>query len=95
MSEERAQNLPSWRSMHADTDAWAEKIQFDFFRTAPSWRKMEMAGELNSAMIALAVSGIRNRHPEASDDEVRRRLADMLLGPELANRVYGPLQSSR
>jgi len=33
---------------------------------------------------------LRQRHPNASPEELRRRLADILLGPELAVRVYGP-----
>jgi len=39
----------------------------------------------------LALSGLRQRHPQASEDELRRHLADLWLGPELAARVYGPL----
>jgi hypothetical protein len=39
----------------------------------------------------LALAGLRDRHPGASPDELRRRLADVLLGADLAERVYGPL----
>lgn len=85
------QQLASWRALHADTDAWAEDIQFKFFREAPAWRKLELAGDLTKGMMQLAESGLRNRHPNASPTEIRRLLADMLLGPELAIKVYGPL----
>lgn len=40
----------------------------------------------------LALSGLRARHPEATPQELRRRLADLLLGPDLAAQVYGPLR---
>lgn len=30
-------------------------------------------------------------HPQATPEILRRLLADMVLGPELAERVYGPL----
>ena len=83
--------LASWRAMHADTAAWAEEIQLKFFREAPAWRKLEMAGDLRRGVLELAESGIRIRHPHASDTEVRRLLADIVLGAELAARVYGPL----
>ena len=38
----------------------------------------------------LASQGLRKRHPDCSDIELRRRLADLLLGDELAQQVYGP-----
>lgn len=81
----------SWRALHADTGAWAEEIQFKFFREAPPWRKLEMAVDLNNGMLLFAESGLRDRHPGASPEEIRRLLADMLLGPELAAKVYGPI----
>lgn len=88
-------SLPSWRAMHADTALWAEELQFKFFREAPAWRKLEMAGELTRGMLVLAETGLKNRNPGASPQEVRRLLADMLLGPDLAARVYGPLEEAR
>jgi hypothetical protein len=39
----------------------------------------------------LAYQGLRQRHPAASEAELRRRLADLLLGEDLAQQVYGPL----
>lgn len=85
----------SWRALHADTDAWAEEIQFKFFREAPPWRKLEMAADLNNGMLLLAESGLRERHPGASPEEIRRLLADMLLGPELAAKAYGSIACSK
>ncbi len=38
----------------------------------------------------LALAGLRNRHPQAGEAEIRRRLMDLLLGEELAAKVYGP-----
>lgn len=39
----------------------------------------------------LALAGPRERHPGASLQELCPRLADLLLGPALAQEVYGPL----
>ncbi|MFW6161847.1 MAG: hypothetical protein ACODAJ_03705 [Planctomycetota bacterium] len=58
-------------------------------RAAPTWRRLQMVGEMNEAVRTLALSGLRRRHPNASPQELRRRLADLLLGPELAERAYG------
>jgi hypothetical protein len=37
----------------------------------------------------LAMAGLRRRYPNADNEEIRRRLADLLLGEELAHKVYG------
>jgi hypothetical protein len=81
--------------MHADTAIWAENLQLKFFREAPAWRKLEMAGELTKGMVLLTESGLKSRHPQASPQELRRLLADVLLGQELAARVYGQLDDAR
>jgi hypothetical protein len=84
---------PTWRELQADTAPWAEQLQFKFFREAPAWRKLEIAGDLTRGAILLTVAELERRFPQASPAEIRRRLADKLLGPELAARVYGPLVS--
>lgn len=74
-----------------DTSPEAERVQIELLRRAPAWRKLELLGRLNAMARTLALSGLRRRHPEATPAELRRRLADLLLGPELAARAYGPL----
>lgn len=78
-----------------DTDPKTEAVQLDLLRRASAWRKLEMLGQLNEAAYTLALSGLQQRYPQASPEELRRRLADLLLGPELAARVYGPLEGER
>jgi hypothetical protein len=70
-----------------------ERIQIELMREAPAWRKMELLGQLNEMAELFAMSGLRQRHPEVSDGELRRRLADLVLGPELAERACGPLET--
>lgn len=53
--------------------------------------KMAQLADLNAMALQLARSGIRQRHPGASDAVVERLLADLLLGPELARAVFGEL----
>lgn len=76
--------LPTWREMHMDTTPEVEAIQFAFYRTAPTWKKLEMMTDLNHSMRALAMSGLRKRHPNATADELRYRLAELLYGAEIA-----------
>ncbi len=72
-----------------DTRPDAERVQIDLMRQAPSWRKLELLGQLSQTVRLLAASGLRERYPNATGQELRRRLADLLLGTEMAARVYG------
>lgn len=50
-----------------------------------------MVEDANRTARLLAMAGLRERHQEDSEARLRRRLADLLLGPELAEKAYGPL----
>ena len=55
----------------------------------PSWKKLAVVDDLNETVKAFAVSGLKQRHPNASPRQIRRKLAELVLGEELANKVYG------
>ena len=73
-----------------DTDEAAERVLIELMRRAPAWRKLQLADQLNQSLRLLALAGLRARHPAAAEPELRRRLADLMLGPELARLAYGP-----
>jgi len=50
-----------------------------------------MLAQLNASARTLALAGLRARHPHASEAELRRRLAGLLVGDELARKVYGEI----
>ena len=75
----------------SDTRPEAQAVLYELMRQAPPWRKMQMVNQLNHQVRVFALAGLRARHPNASDAELRRRLADILLGTELAEKAYGPL----
>jgi len=83
-------HLPTWRQMNLDTTPEAEAVLIRLWRETPAWRKWELMEDLNRAGRLLALTGLRRRYPEAEPEELRRRLADLLLGPESAAEVYGP-----
>ena len=85
-------NLPGWRAMHADTSLSVERLQIQMLRNAPAWRKLQMAGELRETMLLFVRSGLEERYPNASQAQIRRLMADQLLGSELASKVYGPVR---
>ena len=83
------------RTLSEDTSPHIEQVQIELLRQMPPWHKLALAGQLNRMLSTLALNGLRQRHPHASPEELRRRLADIRLGPELAARVYGPLPEER
>lgn len=74
-----------------DTDPKAEAVLVNLWRSMPPWKKLHMVGEMNATVRHLAMIGLRQRHPGASERELKRRLAGLLLGEELATKAYGPL----
>ena len=60
-------------------------------REMPPWRKLEMVVQLNQTVHELALDELQKHYPHATYDELHRHLADIMLGPELAAKVYGPL----
>ncbi len=74
-----------------DTSSEAIQVLLRLNRQMPPWRKLELLGQLNQMARMLALSDIRTKHPTASESQLKRLLADRLLGPELAARAYGPL----
>ena len=78
--------------MALDTHPDAERMQIELMRATPVWRKLDLLAQLNQAARLFAISGLRRRHPGATEQEIHRRLADLSLGAELAERVYGSLE---
>ena len=81
-------------TLFPDTSPEAERVLIRLLREAPPWRKLELMADLNKMARSLTLSGLRQRHPQATSDELYRRLAGLMLGPALAARVYGSLPES-
>lgn len=77
----------------SDTSPETERVLFALLREMPAWRKLELVAQLNQIVRELALSGLRERYPQADEAEIWRRLADLVLGAELAEKAYGPLFS--
>jgi hypothetical protein len=79
-------------ALYSDTDPKIEQMQIELWRQASPTRKMHMLAQLNASARILALAGLRSRYPNATETELRRRLADLLLGQELASKVYGEMK---
>jgi hypothetical protein len=76
-------------ALFTDTDPRVEALQISLLQEAPVWRKLEMFVELNTSARLLALSGLRQRFPDADQAELRYRLAALLYGEELASKALG------
>ena len=77
--------------LYPDTHPKMEALQIQLLRQASPTRKMNMVAQLNKSARLLALTGLHSQYPQASESELRLRLAGLLLGKETAQKVYGRL----
>ncbi|GAB4581034.1 MAG: hypothetical protein Fur0022_37790 [Anaerolineales bacterium] len=82
-------------ALFPDTHPKMEALQIELWRQASPTRKMNMLAQLNASARLLALTGLRAQYPQASEAELRRRLASLLLGEELARKAYGDLPDAK
>ena len=71
-----------------DTSADVERLQIEAWRHMSPLEKAGIVSQATSDALSLALSGIRQRHPGASERECFIRLAALQLGPTLVRQVY-------
>jgi len=64
-------------------------VQRERWRQAPPARKAQMIEALCEDVRALALAGVRRRHPEASPREQRLRLGALTIERELMIAAFG------
>jgi hypothetical protein len=85
-AEEAAMRSLSW-----DITPEIEEILIDRLRQMPAHQKLAQVSRMTRTVRDLAIAGLRQRHPDDTPLQRQRRLASLLLGDVLAERVYGPL----
>ena len=75
----------------SDTRPEVTALQMNLLRQASPERKLALLGQMNQTVKVLALAGLRSHYPDKTSEQLHRRLADLLLGPELASKVYGPI----
>ena len=74
--------------LSSDTHPKMEQMQIELIRRMPSWRKFSVVDGLNETVKLMAIAGIKQRNPNATPKQVHRLLAELILGKELARKVY-------
>ena len=77
------------RTQSPDTSPETERVLIELLRQAPAWRKLRMVEDTNRSVKDLLLAGLQERFPTDPPSLLRRRLADLWLGPELAAAAYG------
>ena len=71
-----------------DTSPAATAVQLGCYQRMTPAARLRVALELTETGRGLMQQGIRKRHPEYSEDEVRLAFIRLWLGPELFRRAY-------
>ena len=74
--------------LYSDTHPKMEALQIELIRRMPAWKKISIMDGLNETVKTLALSGIKQRHPNATPAQIQRMLAELTLGVKLARKVY-------
>ena len=75
-------------TLSLDTSPEIERLQIERWRQMSPAQKAAIVTGLTQAVYDLALAGIRIRHPGSSPREWFLRLALIVLGSDLARRVY-------
>jgi len=76
------------RPLTLDTSREVERLQIEGWRRMSPAEKARTVTSLTTAAIEMTKAGIRHRHPDESPEFHRMRLAEILLGTDLAHRVF-------
>ena len=72
----------------ADTTPEAAAVQLEIFRRMSPERRLELAFEMSANLREVVAAGVRSRHPDYGEQEVRLAVIRLTLGDELFFRVY-------
>jgi hypothetical protein len=73
--------------LSADTTPEAEQVLFDLLGKKTPAEKLQMVSRMNSTVRSLARAGLRARYPSENDLQLKFRLAELLYGIDVANKI--------
>ncbi len=82
-------NMSVGVGLRDDTDPVVAAMILEKLRGMTPGERANMVRAMNRSCEALALAGIRQRHPDADAEEIRMRLGVLRIGPELMREVFG------
>ena len=83
-------NVSSYVPQSSDTVEAVDRAMFDGIRKMTPLQRLQIASRASRALHRLSVAGLRQRYPDASEEELFRRAGALRLGREFVLKVYGP-----
>ena len=80
--------FPESGVLSADSSSTVERLQIDAWRRMSPVHKARTVDALTRTAQVLALAGVRQRHPGASERECFLRLSVLKLGSEATRRLY-------
>ena len=80
----------SWEDYSRDTVPDIDRRRLAASWSTPAWRKLWMAAEMSQVVRDLSLAGLKHRHPDADEHELRVRLAWLLFDPTTARHLCEP-----
>lgn len=71
-----------------DTTAAAHNVQREVYARLGGGARVAAMFRLDQAVLRLAMAGVRARHPEYDEEQVRRAHARLVLGDAIARTVW-------
>jgi hypothetical protein len=72
-----------------DTEYWAEELQFEYWRSLEPIERVELFDRVCQSTRELHLQGLRELHPNASEEELRLRSAALSLGRDVVLQLTG------
>jgi hypothetical protein len=74
-----------------DTSLESEQILFDLLRVKSPAEKLRMVCTMSAAMRKLALTGLRQRHPDDTEEDTQLRMVELLYGSSAKVEIYEQL----
>jgi hypothetical protein len=71
-----------------DTDTAAERKMLELIRAQSYSERLKRVFDLNRTLEILSITEVRSRYPDASDWELRMRVASRRLSPEVMLKAF-------
>lgn len=72
-----------------DTSPEIDSVLIELRRQMPLWRRAHQLSQLILAHRALILADLRQRHPHADAEELRKRMAARILPREMVISIFG------
>jgi hypothetical protein len=85
-SGDRVSTYKDYR-LSSDTTPEAEQFLFGQLAKKSAAEKLQMVCQMNASVQVLAMTGLRERYPHETDRQLKFRLAELVYGREIVDRV--------